>query len=145
MQGTLALFLLVSIIGVARSQTWEGNYTSDSSCDTTSCCCLSGKVIVVNGGSNMYAVVSGVSGVCGGQTMFSGVAHTNGYSGWMVVGPSNDTLSLSADSQTVTVSNPSNSACNGRGTKSAAMKEHGNVGMLFAILILLKMTWNFYK
>ena len=145
MQGTLALVLLVSIISVVQSQTWEGNYTTDSSCDTTSCCCLSGKVIVAYGAPNLYAVVSGVSGVCGGQTIFSGVAHTNGYSGWMVVGSTNDTLTLSGDSQTVTLANPTYSACNGRGTKSAAVKEHGDMSMFFGTLILLMMAWNYHK
>ncbi|CAF1225402.1 unnamed protein product [Adineta ricciae] len=145
MQGTLAVVLLVSIISVVQAQTWEGNYTTDSSCDTTSCCCLSGKVIVASGAPNVYAVVSGVNGVCGGQTIFTGIAYTNGYSGWMVVGSTNDTLTLSSDSQTVTVINPVNSACNGRGTKSAAMKEHVDMSMMFAILVLLTMAWNYHK
>jgi hypothetical protein len=135
-QPKLIVLLLASFIGAAQSQTWAGTYTAGSSCSTSVCCCLSGQVVLTSSSTNVYTVTSGVSGVCGSASTFSGTAYTSGYTGWMLVVGNNDTLTLSSNSQTITVTNPVSSACSGTGTKSGAIKQHANIIMLFAIALI---------
>ncbi|UJR18935.1 hypothetical protein I4U23_022064 [Adineta vaga] len=124
----MVLFLFVAIvIGSTQSQTWAGTYMPDSSCDTSTCCCLSGQAIVTSSSANSYTVQSGASGVCGGAVTFTGNLYTSGYTGWMMVATDNDTVTLSSDSHIVTVTNPSRSACNGQGIKNGSPTQHVNI------------------
>ncbi|CAF4264188.1 unnamed protein product, partial [Adineta steineri] len=138
MQSTVFLFLVASVIGTVQSQTWAGTYIADSTCSTSACCCLSGQVVVTSASANTYTVNSGTSGVCGGVTTFTGTAHTDGYTGWMVV-TDNNTLTLSSDSNTINVISPSNAACSGQGVKSGVIKQHPNIIMLLAICLISMM------
>ena len=140
MQATLLSLLVAAVIGVAQSQTWAGTYTADSSCSTSVCCCLSGQVLVTSASTNSYTVTSSLSGVCGSYTTFSGTAYTSGYTGWMLVVSNNDTLALSSDSRTLTVTNTANSACSGKGVKSGAIKQHANTIILFGVALIGVMT-----
>lgn len=136
MHCTQFLLLIVSVIGTAHSQSWAGTYTAGSSCNTTVCCCLSGQIVLTNSLTNNYTVNSSLSGACGNTTSFSGIAYTSAYTGWMVVNGSNDTLTLTSDSRTIMVGNPTNSPCNGKGVKSGAIKEHVNILILFALFLI---------
>lgn len=136
MESKLIFILVLSIIGAAQSQTWTGTYTADSSCNTSTCCCLAGQVVLTSSSTNTYIVTSSVSGSCGGANTFTGTAYTSGYTGWIVVTTDNDTLTLSSDSNTVTVTNTVNPACSGKGVKGAAIKQNSSIIML-SILILL--------
>ncbi|CAF0951443.1 unnamed protein product [Adineta steineri] len=138
MQSTVFLFLVASVIGTVQSQTWAGTYTPDSTCSTSACCCLSGQVVVTSASANTYTVNSGTNGVCGGVNTFTGTAHTDGYTGWMVV-TDNNTLTLSSDSNTINVISPSNAACSGQGVKSGVIKQHPNIIMLFTISLISMM------
>jgi hypothetical protein len=135
MQPTLIFLVMASVIGAAQSQTWTGTYTADSSCSTSVCCCLSGSVVLTSSSTNTYTVNSPVSGVCSIST-FTGTAYTSGYTGWLIVSMSNDTLTLSSDSKTITVTNTMSPACSGKGVKSGAIKQHANIIMLFAIALV---------
>jgi hypothetical protein len=137
MQPTLKILLLIaSVIGAAQSQTWTGTYTADSSCSTSSCCCLSGQIVVTSVSTNIYSVSSSVSGICGSATTFSGTAYTSGYTGTIVVVGNTDTLTLSSDSKTITVTNTLYPVCSGKGVKSGSIKQHANIIMLFAIAVV---------
>jgi len=93
-------------------------------------------VVFTSSSTNIYAVTSSVTGVCGGATTFTGTAYTSGYTGWMMEVGNNDTLTLGSDSRTITVTNPVYSACSGKGTKSGTIKQHANIILLFAIALL---------
>lgn len=136
MQPTLIFLLVASVISTAQSQTWAGTYTADSSCSTSSCCCLTGQVTVTSLSTNTYTVSSSVTGICSGLTTYSSTAYTNGYTGWIMFGTNNDTLALSSDSKTITVTNSLFPACSGKGVKSGAIKQHVNLIMLFSIVLI---------
>ncbi len=136
MQPTHIFLLVASIISAVQSQIWAGTYKADSSCNTTICCCLSGQVVLTNSSTNIYTVASSVSGVCGTATAFVGTAYTSGYTGWLLVASNNDTLTLSSDSTTITVTNTVYPACSGKGVKSGASKQHANIIMLFGIALV---------
>ena len=122
-------FLLVSIIiDSIESQTWTGTYIPDSSCNTTSCCCLSGKAVITSLTANSYSVQSGLTGVlCSGATTFRGTLYTNGYTGSIIVGSDNDTVTLTSDSANITVTNSKNPACSGNAVKNGSTMQHANI------------------
>ena len=131
------LFLLMTtVISAAQSQSWTGTYTPDSSCSTLVCCCLSGQAVVASSSANTYTVNSGASGACGGANSFTGTLYTSGYVGSMMVGVDNDTVTLSSDSRTVTVTNPRIAACNGMGVKNGAMTQHAHIMTLFVLFLV---------
>lgn len=136
MESTFYFILVLSMIVATQGQTWAGTYKADSSCSTSSCCCLSGSVVLTSSSTNVYTVTSGASGVCGGATTFTGTAYTSGYTGWILVVGNNDTLTLSSDSNTITVTNPVYSACSGKGSKNSAIKQHSSIIMLFVITLI---------
>ena len=136
MQPTLIFLLMVSVIGAAQSQSWAGTYTTDSSCNTSVCCCMSGQVVARSSSTNTYTVISPMIGACGNVTTFVGTGYTSGYTGWMQVGIDNDTLTLSSDSYNITVTNTVHPHCSGKGFKSGTIKQHANIIMLFAIALV---------
>lgn len=136
MQFLTVAILMMLLFGGAQSQTWTGTFTADSQCSTSICCCLSGKVTLLNSTSSSYTVGSSLSGVCGGLTLFAGTAYVSGYSGWIMFGSTNDTLVLSSDSNTITLTNPTTSACSGSATRSSAIKDHVNNSVLLATALI---------
>ncbi|CAF1657950.1 unnamed protein product [Adineta ricciae] len=140
----MIFFLLVSIIiNSIQSQTWTGTYTPDSLCNTASCCCLSDKAVITSSSANTYTVLSGASGACGGATTFTGILYTNGYTGWMVVGVDNDTVTLSSDSANITVTNSRHPACSGNGVKNGSTIQHPNiVSYIIGYVLMGMMTKN---
>jgi hypothetical protein len=138
MQPTLKIFLLIaSMIGAAQSQNWAGTYTVNSGCSTSSCCCLSGQLVVTSTSTNYYSVNSPVSGVCFGATTYSvSNVYLPGYSGSVTSNGASFTLTLSSNSQTITAVNTQYPSCSGTATKSGAIKQHANIIMLFAITLV---------
>jgi len=136
MPSTLIVLLVASVIGAAQSQTWAGTYTVNSGCSTSACCCLSGQVTVTSIATNTYSFSSPVSGVCLGATTASGNASVSGYSGSTTILGQAFTLSLSSNSQTITANNVASPQCSGTATKSAAIKQHANIIMFFAIALI---------
>ncbi len=87
------------MIIVVQSQQWTGTFTADSTCSTTVCCCLNGKIVITHPSTSILAVSSGLSGQCGVLTTFANTApYPNGYSGYITVINVNLTLTLTADS-----------------------------------------------
>lgn len=113
-----ALFLLTSIVVVVQSQVWTGNYTTDSACNQTSCCCLNGQILITNA-SNIVSINANLSGVCNGSTtLAANITNLNSFLSTFNVANQTLLLTLSNNSLTITSSNPSNSACTGHATKS---------------------------
>ncbi|CAF1030225.1 unnamed protein product [Adineta steineri] len=127
---------MATVIGAVQSQSWAGTYTPDSSCSTSTCCCLSGQAVVKSLSTNSYTVNSGASGICYGATTFTSILYTSGYAGSMMVNADNDTLSLSSDSRNITVTNPTHPACSGKGYKSGAIAQQANIITLLALFLV---------
>ena len=136
MQSIIVLFLLFSVIAVAKSQTWTGTYSAaGSTCSTSACCCFSGTMTISQSSSSTLLVTSGLSGVCSGSssTSFS-VSTPSGYTTTISLGSSSLLLTLSSDSRTITATNSANSACSGSVTKSGTIRQHASI-MLLVILL----------
>ncbi|UJR06968.1 hypothetical protein I4U23_011256 [Adineta vaga] len=125
--GQLGNHQLTSILDVVHSQSWNGIYTTELACDTTSCCCLVGQIVFTSTSANTYTVNSLVSGSdCNGVTTYSGYLHINGYTGWMVVFSANTSVTLNADSSFFTVTNWDNPFCSILGLKNGIAKLDDN-------------------
>ena len=142
MYSTGLFLLLTSTLGLVQSQTWSGSYTTDNTCATSSCCCLSGQVVVASASGNTYSVNSPVTGVCGSATTYSGTLYTSGFSGWMIVTSGNNTVTLSSDSKVITVINVNSPLCSGLGTKNGVDRLDVNILKLL-ILSLISMMMSF--
>jgi hypothetical protein len=143
MPSTLIVLLVASVIGAAQSQTWAGTYTINSGCSTSSCCCLTGQVTVTSTSTNTYSYSSPVTGICFGATTASGTFTASGYTGSATILGQAFTLSLSSNSQTITINNGAYPACSGSGVRSGAIKQHSNIIMLsFAITLVTMLLMN---
>ena len=143
MYSTGLFLLLASTLGLVHSQTWPGSYTTDNTCATPSCCCLSGQVVVASASANTYSVNSPVTGVCSGATTFSGTLYTSGFSGWMIVVSGNNSVTLSSDSKVITVINWSNPLCSGLGTKNGVDRLDVNIFKLLILSVISMMMMGF--
>src|SRR5689334_13226735 len=124
MLSTFTFFFATSMIILVHSQQWTGIFTADSTCSRTLCCCLDGTIVVTRPSTNILAMSSRFSGQCGTLTIFAGTTpYPNDYSGYLMIGNTNLTLTLSCNSNTITVVNPTNSACNGNAYRSTAIKQ----------------------
>ncbi|CAF1305503.1 unnamed protein product [Adineta steineri] len=81
-------------------------------------------------------VISGASGMCAGGNTFTGILYTSGYVGSIMVGVDNDTVSLSPDSLNITVTNPTHSACSGKGYKNGTIGQQANIITLLALFLV---------
>jgi hypothetical protein len=82
-------------------------------------------------------VTSSLSGQCSSLTTYSTtVATPTGYTISFTAFTATLSLTLSSNSQTITVVNSANSACSGSYTKSGDIKQHANSVMLFALVLL---------
>ena len=112
-----ALFLLTSIVVVVKSQVWTGNYTTDSACNRTSCCCLNGQILITNA-SNTVSIAANLSSVCNGLTILAAnITNPTSFSNTFTVANQTFLLILSTNSLTIT-SNPLNGTCTGNATKT---------------------------
>ncbi|CAF1449518.1 unnamed protein product [Adineta steineri] len=134
MQLTVLFLLMATVIGAAQSQSWAGTYTVDSSCNTTSCCCLSGKAVLTST-TNGYSVNSSASSLCNSNSTFTGTLSTTNYTGWIKVNSDNDTVTLSSDSLTITINDTTNSTCTNKLIKSGALAQHANIIRLLALFL----------
>ncbi|CAF1527026.1 unnamed protein product [Adineta steineri] len=120
---TLLLLLIASNLNVVHSQSWAGIYTTETACDITSCCCLTGEVVLASTSANTYTVNSSMSGSdCNGITTYSGYLHTSGYEGWMILFSTNTSVELNIDSSSVTVTNWDDPFCSVLGVKNGIAK-----------------------
>ena len=111
MRWIIAFFFVTSFV-VVQSQTWVGSYTPDSSCNVNQCCCISNKMIITQPASNTISFNTSLAGVCFGQTSYGGdVTYSGGYS----ISISNSlvtlVITLSSDSNSLTITSSMGSAC----------------------------------
>jgi hypothetical protein len=137
MLSTITFFFATSIIVFVQSQTWIGNYTAGSTCNTTICCCSSGQIVVTNPTTNILAVTFGLTGQCSSFTTYNGTTpYPSGYTGYLTFAGRNLTLILSSNSQTISTINPTSSACNSNAIRNSAIKQFGNTMAIVALIFI---------
>ena len=112
--------LLIILPHIALGQTWTGTYKWNGTCDTSICCCGSGTMTVTSSGSSLF-FTTGASWACGASTLSWSVNNPYSYTFTRTFGGQSTVYTLSGNSQTMTVSNPTLSQCTDIATKSAAV------------------------
>ena len=134
---TTVIYLLVSIMGAVRSQAWVGVYTTDTMCDTSSCCCINGRVVLERPTRNTLKLTSDMRGQCGGETGFiATVGYPTGYSADLALGRDTIRCTLSPDSTAITATNIGSPQCSGNLYKNGVKKRDANVMIPFVLLIV---------
>ncbi len=137
MQSILSLLVLISVIAVVESQTWPGIYTVEPGCDTSTCCCPTGRVTVTRSGNSLN-LYGDLTGRCKGVFAFDGnVPYPDGFQTLVQLFESLSPLTLSPDSHTITLNDLKYPQCNVKAVKNGALKEPMNVGLLLIALVLL--------
>jgi hypothetical protein len=138
--------LLAFIIAIAKSQTWVGDYTAQPGCSTTQCCCLTGKIKVTRYSLGILKLDSAIVGQCGNATGYSGSSpYPNGFQSYLMIGSDRVEVTLSLDSSFATTVTSNKPACNGKAVKSGTIKQHMNVSIPLAALVLLQLMMNVVK
>ena len=127
---SIILFIPLFIVSV-QAQNWLGTYTPDNACSLiTTCCCVSGQVVVSNVSTGFYGFTTGLSGsACGGMSSYmTNLSTPTGYtttisipvtiSGITIALPLS--FALSADSLSINVTNQLTPTCRGTLTKSTS-------------------------
>ncbi len=79
----------------------------------------------------------GLISQCFGVPTVSGDGpYLSGYSGYVIIDGQNLTLTLSSNSDTISIVNPMYSTCNDKAYRSAAIKQFGNIITIVALLFI---------
>jgi hypothetical protein len=144
----LFFILLASIIAVAKSQVWVGNYTVEPGCSTVQCCCFHGQATVTRPFTEILELNVSRIGQCSGATIYHiRSSYPNGFQVLLTIVDDVVELTLSSDSRIVTGNNPQRLACNSRAVKteatSGAIKQHMNIAIPLSVRTLLQLITNF--
>ncbi|CAF1147498.1 unnamed protein product [Rotaria sordida] len=97
---------------IVHAQVWEGNFTADSSCDTSQCCCLSGQIVISHPESASISFYASLTGMCFGLTDYSGTSdYPSGYIISVAIAFITLTIKLSNDSNYIDIDNSLGAAC----------------------------------
>jgi hypothetical protein len=97
-----SFLLLLSLIGVAHSQTSTATYTARLIVQFVSLLLFHRTTAAsTTSTTNVYAVTSTVNGVRAATNAFSATAHTSDYTGSLSIPDNNDTLTLTSNTNTI--------------------------------------------
>jgi hypothetical protein len=116
MQTHIVLLLILSFIGCVQSQNWLGTYIVNSSCSTSSCCCVTGQINVIAVSANVDSFTTTLSGglLCAGNSFYTAnVTNTSSYVTSFTISIVTLTFTLSSDSLSINVTNSANALCGG--------------------------------
>jgi hypothetical protein len=142
----IIIFLFASFWTAVYSQTWNGTYNVDSTCNVDDCCCLSNQIIITGSTSNSFAFNTSLNGMCLGETSYSGeFADPIGYTVTLTISTVTLTITLtitlSNDSSTLTVTNSLGSSCGVEAIRQGTIVEtstiHSNAVRLYVHIIML--------
>ncbi len=106
------IFVTAACFMTVHSQTWNGTFIPDSACNTGTCCCVSSEIIITRPTSSLLAFNGSLNGVCLGRTSFSSTAaYPNGYTVSITISIVTLGITLSNDSNTLTIANSLSSSC----------------------------------
>ncbi|CAF2074161.1 unnamed protein product [Rotaria magnacalcarata] len=114
--------LLLSIIYLVTvySQTWTGTYTVTTTCNVVICCCASDRIVITQQTPTVLILHVSLTGLCFGQTSYnSAVPNPTGYSADITLGIFTLEVTLSADSNKLTITDPMGVSCTTQAAREA--------------------------
>ncbi|CAF1093563.1 unnamed protein product [Adineta ricciae] len=116
------LFIFATLWTTTQSQTWAGIYQLNTTCITSTCCCLVNDIVLTRPSLNILTFNATLSGQCFGlPSITSSIDYPVGYSLSLSISIVKLTVLLSNDSNTLTAVNPLMSQCSGRAVRKAAL------------------------
>ncbi|CAF1102936.1 unnamed protein product [Adineta ricciae] len=116
------LFTFATLWTTTQSQTWAGIYQMNTTCITSTCCCLVNDIVLTRPSLNILAFNATLSGQCFGlPSITSSIGYPVGYSLSLSISIVTLTVLLSNDSNTLTAVNPLISQCTGRAVRKTAL------------------------
>ncbi|CAF3401182.1 unnamed protein product [Rotaria socialis] len=118
----LLVTLLLSTIYLVTvySETWAGTYTVTTTCNVVICCCASDIIVITQEAPTVLILNVSLTGLCFGQTSYnSAVPNPTGYSVDIKLGPFTIEVTLSADSNNLTIINSMQPSCTIQAARTA--------------------------
>ncbi|CAF3472769.1 unnamed protein product [Rotaria socialis] len=115
-------FVFVTCILAVQPQTWVGTYAVGSTCNVNRCCCVSDVIEITESTSTTLLVTTGLAGSCFGLATYSGgIVYTGGYSITLTISTITLSITLSADSNNITIINSMGTSCTTGAVRQSAM------------------------
>jgi hypothetical protein len=131
----------MTLLTGAQSQTWTGTFNITPSCDTAHCCCFSGQLVMTQSTSSTLSLTTGLSGLCFGQsTMSITIPYPTGYTSSLGLVDQLLSLTLSSDSNTITITNNLIPQCNENSVRSD-VNQH-NINIMILIIVVSSAYWS---
>ncbi|UJR07724.1 hypothetical protein I4U23_012009 [Adineta vaga] len=112
------LFIFSTFWIANQAQIWNGTFQMNSTCITTSCCCVSRELVVTRPTTNTLSVNANLTGVCFGLNALSDTEeYPNGYTLSVTISLLTLDIILSNDSNTLTITNSLMPQCNGKAVR----------------------------
>ena len=113
------LFALLSSWTMVHCQMWVGNFTTDNLCDQQSCCCIGPDLQLTQSGSSLAFRVALRGQQCFGQTSYSNQGdYPTGYTSTISISGLTITLTLSSDSNNLTIVSSMGASCTSMATRN---------------------------
>lgn len=126
---------------------WTGKWNVQAGCNPSTCCCMDGQMVATNEGYNLIQITSNVKGVCLGATSISFyIGNLNSYDTVNTKMGADNMILKKIGSNTVSMTNTANNACNGsavcseacpRYKDTASSKSTGTASSLKAEIVLV--------
>ncbi|CAF3385284.1 unnamed protein product [Rotaria socialis] len=140
MLSTINFCLAASIIIVVRSHIWTGIFLIEPECNTTVCCCASGKLVITNKTNDNFEYKSDLIGKCNNRTKFQDSASSpSGFSTSVRTNNQNYTITLSLGSNVVIATHETTAECSFKAYReSNAGKQFGNTILMVALILIVQ-------
>lgn len=113
------LILLIIDLVTVESQIWTGTFNVTAGCDTTACCCPTNQAMVIQSAADTLTFNTSITGVCFYRDSVSAsVAYPNGYSFQIEYLIITLTITLSSDSNSLTITNSMGESCGSQATRT---------------------------
>ena len=115
------VIVLLASWSVVQSQTWAGTYTPDTQCNQASCCCATDSFVMTRTSDTVLAYSVSLIGQCFGFSTYAGNADYP--TGYTLVASGNGvtlTITLSSDSNMLTIQSSFGASCGGTATRVGA-------------------------
>ena len=125
--GCIIKLLFTTYLLRVHSQRWVGTFVVTSTCNGTSCCCLSDQIVFMMPQAALLAFNGSLSGPCLGKTSFSDtINYSGGYKSTYTLESMSIafTIMLSNDSNSLTITASSEQFCNVEAVRSNTSLEN---------------------
>lgn len=135
------LFPILLVVCSIEAQTWSGQFLVQDGCDQSQCCCLIEKVTITGPVQSKLLLEAQASGYyCTPQKITEFIDYPEGFTAFYTFLQDILVITLSADSQSITVRSTSLPQCHGRAIRArnnATDSRHIPSGMKWLILLFV--------